>query len=220
MAVFADIEARRAALEALRREAEACRRCDLWRDATQLVFGEGPVDAPAMLVGEQPGDVEDRTGRPFVGPAGRVLERALGEVGLERSKLYITNAVKHFKFTDRGRRRIHLKPDSGEVEACRVWLLREIEIVDPPVIAALGATALRALLGRATAVTRLRGRFLPFEGRELFVTVHPSSILRIEDEAAQAAAYAAFRADLERLAARLRGEGPGAREPVQGRLFG
>ena len=220
MAVFADIEARRAALEALRREAEACRRCDLWRDATQLVFGEGPVDAPAMLVGEQPGDVEDRTGRPFVGPAGRVLERALGEVGLERSKLYITNAVKHFKFTDRGRRRIHLKPDSGEVEACRVWLLREIEIVDPPVIAALGATALRALLGRAMAVTRLRGRFLPFEGRELFVTVHPSSILRIEDEAAQAAAYAAFRADLERLAARLRGEGPGAREPVQGRLFG
>lgn len=220
MAVPASVEERRAALEALRREAESCRRCDLWRDATQLVFGEGPVDAPAMLVGEQPGDVEDRKGRPFVGPAGRVLDRALAEVGLERERLYITNAVKHFKFASRGRRRIHQKPDAGEIEACRVWLLREIGIVDPPVIGALGATALRALTGRVMAVTRLRGRFLPWEGRELFVTVHPSSILRIEDEAAQERAYAAFRDDLAKLAARLRNEPPGPTTPARRSPFG
>ncbi len=207
------------ALAALRREAEACRRCDLWRHAGRLVFGEGPVPARIVLVGEQPGEVEDRTGRPFVGPAGRLLDRALAEAGLDRARLYVTNAVKHFKFTSRGRRRFHTRPDAGEIAACRPWLLREIEIVDPEIVALLGATAARALLGRTVAVTRLRGRFRPWQGRTLFFTVHPSSVLRVEDPEAQARAFAALRDDLARLAAGP-GDVGGETAPVQPRLFG
>lgn len=178
-----------------------CRRCALWEHATQAVFGEGPPDARLMLVGEQPGDQEDIAGRPFVGPAGQLLDRALAEAGIDRTIVYVTNAVKHFKFEPRGKRRIHAKPDTGEIVACKFWLDLERAEIRPQVTVAMGASAARAVFGRAVTVTRERGRPLPMEGTTGFVTVHPSYLLRLPDEDAKRREYAALVADL-RAAAR------------------
>jgi DNA polymerase len=171
------------AIHALAAQAASCTRCDLYKNATQTVFGEGPADAALMLIGEQPGDQEDLTGRPFVGPAGKVLDRALEAAGIERTQIYITNAVKHFKNEPRGKRRLHKKPDTGEIEACRWWLDNELEIIQPAVAVALGATAARALMQKALAINANRGRLvaLPGGGKGL-ITVHPSYLLRLQDE--------------------------------------
>lgn len=171
------------AIKLLAAEAHDCRRCDLYKNATQTVFGEGPADAPLMLVGEQPGDQEDRAGRPFVGPAGKVLDRALEAADIDRSEVYVTNAVKHFKNEQRGKRRIHKKPDTSEIDACRWWLENEFEILQPRVIVALGSTAARAVMGKAMAIGANRGRLLalPNEAQAL-ITVHPSYLLRIREE--------------------------------------
>lgn len=189
---------------ALRDEAAACTRCHLHQHATQTVFGEGPVDAPLMLIGEQPGDQEDLAGRPFVGPAGQLLDDALEQAGIDRSAAYLTNAVKHFKFEPRGKRRIHATPDAGEISACRWWIEQEMLIVRPKVIVALGATAARSVLGRAITISRERGRAIPLDsGSEAWITVHPSYLLRLPDPDAKAAQHAAFIADLRSAAARL-----------------
>ncbi len=193
-----------AAWEALRDEAAGCTRCPLHRDATQTVFGEGPVDAPLMFVGEQPGDQEDLAGRPFVGPAGQLFDRALGEAGVDRSRAYVTNAVKHFKYELRGKRRIHSKPGAGEIEACRWWIEQERMIVRPEVTVALGATAARSLLGRVVTIGRERGRQIELpEGGAAFVTVHPSFLLRLPDEAAKREEYARFVEELKMVGAML-----------------
>jgi uracil-DNA glycosylase len=192
-----------ATLASLREDAARCRACPLWRHATQTVFGEGPAKAELLFVGEQPGDAEDKEGRPFVGPAGRVFDEALAEAGIEREKVYVTNAVKHFKWKARGKRRIHQKPNAAETAACRPWLDAELEVVSPSVLVALGATAAQALLGRGFRVTQQRG--VPVESDlapSVVATVHPSSILRAPDEAARTEAYAAFVVDLK-AAARL-----------------
>jgi DNA polymerase len=171
-------------LEAAREAARHCRACDLWKLGTQTVFGEGSPDARVMLVGEQPGDKEDLVGKPFVGPAGAVLDKALEEAGIDRKQAYVTNAVKHFKWEPRGKRRIHKKPNSLEIAACRPWLDVEIELVRPEVIVCLGATAAQALLGSSFRVTRQRGQLLPFQlAPQILATVHPSSILRAPDDA-------------------------------------
>jgi uracil-DNA glycosylase len=192
----------RAAWEAVREEARRCTRCHLYKHATQTVFGEGPVDAPLMFVGEQPGDQEDLAGRPFVGPAGQLFDRALGDAGIDRGRTYVTNAVKHFKFERRGKRRIHSKPDAGEIEACRWWIEQERTILRPTLTVALGATAARSLFGMAITITATRGRAhaLP-EGGEAWVTVHPSFLLRVRDD--KEAEYARFVADLVRIKKRL-----------------
>jgi uracil-DNA glycosylase family protein len=196
-------------LEDARTEAATCRACDLHRHATQTVFGEGPGDARVMLVGEQPGDAEDLAGRPFVGPAGRLLDRALVEAGIERREVWVTNAVKHFKFTLRGRRRIHQKPDRGEIAACRMWLDRELDLVAPRRVVALGATAAQALLGRAVTIAKERGRWQKLAPqRQLLVTVHPSYLLRIENPQAQDLERERFVADLRRIADALTEEPP------------
>ena len=185
----------------LREAAAGCRACPLWKDATQTVFGEGPAKAAVMLVGEQPGDREDLDGRPFVGPAGRVLDDALAEAGINRGEVYLTNAVKHFKWKARGKRRIHQKPNAEEIAACRPWLDAELAVVKPDVLVALGATAAQALLGRGFRVTRERG--VPVDSDlapNVLATVHPSSILRARDEAERREAYAAFVADLRAVA--------------------
>jgi uracil-DNA glycosylase family protein len=185
-------------LAALRHEAASCRACPLWRGTTQTVFGEGPIGARLMLVGEQPGDQEDRIGRPFVGPAGLLLRRALAEVGVDPDRQYVTNAVKHFKYLQRGKRRIHQKPNAGEIDVCRQrWLFREIELVRPRLVVALGATAVRALVGSPVAIGKSRGRVLERETpAPVFVTVHPSALLRIIDEKDRHAAYRDFASDL------------------------
>ena len=191
-------------------QAAGCRACPLWRDATGTVFGEGPATAGIMFVGEQPGDQEDLAGRPFVGPAGEVFDRALAEAGLDRLDVYVTNAVKHFKFRLRGKRRIHERPGRGEVQACGQWLAREIAQVRPRLIVGLGSTALFALLGRDLPVTRVRGRVLQrADGIPVLATVHPSYILRLPEEAARTAEYARFVEDLRPIAA-----APVGREPV------
>jgi uracil-DNA glycosylase len=177
---------------------QACRRCDLWKDAMHGVAGEGPADAPLMLVGEQPGDQEDRAGRPFVGPAGEVLDRALAEAGADRRKLYVTNAVKHFKHELRGKRRLHKTPDRGEVVACRWWLGAERRLVRPRVILALGATAAFAVIGKPIPVMKSRGRPIQLEDQaQAMVTVHPSWLLRIPDPKAKAEGFEMFVADLK-----------------------
>lgn len=192
------------AWSALRDEAAACTRCHLYKHATQTVFGEGPVDAPLMLIGEQPGDQEDLAGRPFVGPAGQLLDDALAQAGVDRSAAYLTNAVKHFKFEPRGKRRIHATPDAGEISACRWWIEQELLIVRPRVVVALGATAARSLLGKAVTISRERGRAIPLDsGAEAWITVHPSYLLRLPDAEAKAAQHATFIADLRAAAARL-----------------
>jgi DNA polymerase len=191
----------------VREHARACRACPLWRDATQTVFGEGPPGASIMLVGEQPGDREDEQGQPFVGPAGRVLDQALQEARIERSALYATNAVKHFKYRQRGKRRIHQRPSVGEMTACRPWLEAELELISPRVVVALGATAAHALVGRATPIAANRGQ--PLEGAlfsPVLVTAHPSSVLRERDRDTRHAALQAIGEDL-RLAAQLAGDG-------------
>jgi len=180
----------------------ACTRCPLYRDATQAVPGEGPSGAAFMLVGEQPGDKEDLAGKPFVGPAGRVLNEALRDAGIARGDTFVTNAVKHFKHEMRGKRRLHKRPNSYEIERCKVWLDFERELVKPSTIVALGVTAARSLTGRAATIGKLRGRPLATEdGTRLIITIHPSALLRIEDDAERRAAYQSFVADLKAAAA-------------------
>jgi DNA polymerase len=182
-----ELAARERTLGGLRRAVHECRGCDLWRNATQAVFGEGLARADVMLVGEQPGDKEDLAGHPFVGPAGRVLDEALDAAGIDRKQVYVTNAVKHFKWKARGKRRIHDKPNAAEIAACRPWLDGELRLVSPRVLVLLGATAAQALLGRSFKVTQRRGE--PIEGTGLaeyvVATVHPSSILRAPDDEAR-----------------------------------
>ncbi len=185
------------AWEALREEALACTRCHLHKHATQTVFGEGPVSAPMMFVGEQPGDQEDLAGHPFVGPAGQMFDRALAAAGITRAETYVTNAVKHFKFEPRGKRRIHAKPDAGEIEACRWWIEQEQMLLQPKVTVALGATAARSLFGKVMTIGRERGREqrLP-DGGAAWITVHPSYLLRLPDESAREAEFGRFVEDL------------------------
>jgi uracil-DNA glycosylase len=194
------------AITSLRELAKAeseCTRCPLYKDATQAVPGEGRKGAHLMLVGEQPGDKEDLSGKPFVGPAGRVLDRALEDAGIPRMEVFVTNAVKHFKHEMRGKRRLHRRPDAYEIERCKVWLDLERAIVQPVAVVALGATAARSLLGRTVTITALRGRMLQLaDGTALFVTVHPSFLLRIEDDADKRREYDKLVADL-RPAARV-----------------
>jgi uracil-DNA glycosylase family protein len=192
-----------APLRKLRTVAARCRRCDLYARATQTVFGTGPARAPIMLVGEQPGDEEDRAGAPFVGPAGRLLDRALGEAGVDRAGVYVTNAVKHFKWKEgRGKRRLHEKPRDDEVAACLAWLEAEIAAVQPKLIVCLGATAAQALLGKRFRVTREHGRIMRVPGRPpIMATYHPSAILRAPDDEARRAAMALLVADLAKLRA-------------------
>ncbi|MDB5614475.1 MAG: polymerase, partial [Devosia sp.] len=176
---------------------QGCQRCPLYEHATQAVFGEGPEHADVMFVGEQPGDQEDLAGRPFIGPAGKVLDAAVEKVGIDRSRVYVTNAVKHFKFEPRGKRRIHQKPDGGEVQACKFWLNLEIGFVKPKVIVALGATAATSLLGKTATIGKLRGSPITMDdGTILFVTNHPSYLLRIPDPEGKAREQAKFEDDL------------------------
>jgi uracil-DNA glycosylase len=192
-------------LTALRGAAAACQACDLWERGTQTVFGEGGSKADVMLVGEQPGDQEDIAGRPFVGPAGRVLDKALEAAGIARSSVYVTNVVKHFKWEPRGKRRIHVKPNAAEISACRPWLETEIALIKPRVLVCLGATAAQALLGRAFKVSKQRGEFVPSSLAPLVTaTVHPSSILRAPDDESRHAEMERFVDDLKRVARRLR----------------
>lgn len=185
------------ALTQLAAEAAGCERCPLYKDATQTVFGEGPASASIMMVGEQPGDQEDRTGHPFVGPAGQILDRALGEVSLARETIYVTNVVKHFKYETRGKRRLHKRPNQDEIKKCRWWLDKEIAIVRPKLIVALGVTAAQALTGRRLTLTRERGKALSlWDGQLGMLTVHPSSILRMPDETARHDAFAGLVNDL------------------------
>jgi uracil-DNA glycosylase len=193
----------RAAWEALRDEAKGCTRCHLYKDATQTVFGEGPVDARLMFVGEQPGDQEDLAGRPFVGPAGQVFDRAVAAAGVDRTRVYVTNAVKHFKFEQRGKRRIHSKPGGPEIDACRWWIEQERVLIRPPVTVALGATAARSLLGKVVTIGGSRGRAHRLEdGGECWVTVHPSYLLRLQDKAQAEDEFGRFVEDIKRAKAR------------------
>jgi len=170
------------ALKLLRVEARGCTRCDLYKNATQTVFGEGPADASLMLIGEQPGDQEDLAGLPFVGPAGQLFDRALEEAGIDRARVYVTNAVKHFKFEPRGKRRIHKKPSNNEIEACRWWLDNELDLVQPAVAVAMGATAARGLMRKAMSINANRGRLIPLsDATQAVITVHPSYLLRLQD---------------------------------------
>ena len=194
----------RPTLSSLRGAAAGCRGCHLWRNATQTVFGEGLKRSRVMFVGEQPGDREDRLGRPFVGPAGRELDRALVEVGIDRRDVYVTNVVKHFKFEERGRRRLHQTPKRFEIDACRPWLDEELRVVAPEALVILGATAGKALLGNAFRITQQRGRVLESElAPVVLATVHPSSILRAPSDDDRHAERRAFTADLAALAAAL-----------------
>ncbi len=191
--------------EALREDARGCTRCPLYRDATQTVFGEGPKNASILFVGEQPGDQEDLAGRPFVGPAGQLFDRALAEAGVDRGQTYVTNAVKHFKFERRGKRRIHSKPQASEIEACRWWLDQELDLVQPAIVVALGATAARSLFGKVVTISGMRGRphDHPAASREAWVTVHPSFLLRLPDETKKREEYARFVEDLAAIGGRV-----------------
>lgn len=195
----------RPTLPSVREAAAGCKACDLYARGTQTVFGEGPRRAEVMMVGEQPGDAEDLAGHPFVGPAGRLLDRALEEAGIDRQHVYVTNVVKHFKWEPRGKRRIHSKPNSAEIAACRPWLDTEIALVKPRVLVCLGATAAQALLGRTFKVSKQRGTFVPSPlAPRVTATVHPSSILRAPDDDARHAEMKRFVEDLRRVAAELR----------------
>jgi DNA polymerase len=195
----------RPTLRSLRETAAGCRACPLWERGTQTVFGEGTSGAEVFLVGEQPGNDEDLAGRPFVGPAGRILDRALAAAGIDRRSVYVTNAVKHFKWEPRGKRRIHQKPNAREIRACHPWLEAELRVVRPRAVVCLGATAAQALLGRAFRVTEHRGELIASPLAPIVMaTVHPSSILRAPDEAARHAELARFVEDLARLAEALR----------------
>ncbi len=193
--------------EELVEAAARCEACPLYRNATQTVFGEGPRAARLMLVGEQPGDQEDLKGRPFVGPAGQLLDWALEKAGIDRARTYVTNVVKHFKWVPRGKRRIHSKPSSLEIKACRPWLDQEISLVRPEVLVCLGATAAQALLGASFRVTRERGRFVRSDlAPHVMATVHPSSLLRIEDDKERKAAIREFVVELRRVTQVLHGK--------------
>jgi uracil-DNA glycosylase len=190
----------RRALDALREAAASCQGCDLYQNATQTVFGEGEPVAAVVLVGEQPGDQEDKQGRPFVGPAGRMLEKALEEAGMPRREVYITNAVKHFKWEPRGKRRLHKRPLDQEVNACNPWLAAELEAIRPEVVVCLGATAARALYGKTVRLKDVRGRFAAtLLAEQVLVTAHPSALLRYPDPAQREAEYARFVEDLRRV---------------------
>ena len=195
----------RPSLASVRAAAKSCRACDLWKRGTQTVFGDGGRKVELMLVGEQPGDAEDLAGRPFVGPAGKLLDRVLSDVGIDRSTAYVTNVVKHFKWEPRGKRRIHKKPNAGEIAACRPWLDTEIALVQPRAIVCLGATAAQALLGRQFKLTANRGAFVPSSLAPLVLaTVHPSSILRAPDSEARRRETARFSEDLRLVVRALR----------------
>ena len=184
-------------LQSAREAARNCRACELWKRGTQTVFGDGAAHARVLFVGEQPGDKEDLAGQPFVGPAGTVLNKALVEAGIDRRQTYVTNAVKHFKWEPRGKRRIHKKPNSIEIAACRPWLDAEMDLVRPEIVVCLGATAAQALLGRAFRVTQQRGQLLPFEAApHILATVHPSSILRATDDESRHREFRLFVEDL------------------------
>ena len=190
-------------LSGLRKAENECHRCPLYKNATQAVPGEGPNHARVMLVGEQPGDKEDLAGKPFVGPAGRVLDQALADAGIPRDETFVTNAVKHFKFEPRGKRRLHKKPNAYEIDRCKWWFEQERAIVKPELVVALGATAARSVMGRAVTIGKLRGEALTLEdGTRAVITIHPSALLRMQEEAEKRAAYAAFVKDLK-VAARL-----------------
>jgi uracil-DNA glycosylase family protein len=196
-------------LNALRIEARGCRACPLWRNATQTVFGEGPVNAEIVFVGEQPGDQEDLAGKPFVGPAGKILDRALKDAGIARETTYVTNAVKHFKFTPRGKRRIHQTPGPADLAACRPWIEAELELIRPEVLVCLGATASRALIAPAFRLMQQRGLFLETRwSSRTIATFHPSAVLRGQDEAEQARLYGMLRDDLRLVATTTRQETP------------
>jgi uracil-DNA glycosylase len=185
-------------LRDLREEAATCRACPLWKNATQTVFGEGPAHAEAVLVGEQPGDKEDLSGKPFVGPAGQMLDRALEDAGIERKKVYVTNAVKHFKFVPRGKIRLHQKPTTGEIKACRQWYERELAAIKPALVVAMGATAAQSVFGKITPINRNRGRLIELEdGIKALVTVHPSYLLRLPDAQSRTREYERFVDDLK-----------------------
>ncbi|MDP8957827.1 MAG: UdgX family uracil-DNA binding protein [Actinomycetota bacterium] len=193
-----------ASLEEIRRVAMGCQACDLYRNATQTVFGEGPESAQVVLIGEQPGDDEDQEGEPFVGAAGRRLDRALEEAGIDRGAVYVTNVVKHFKWKPKGKRRIHKKPNAEEIRACSPWLEAELELVKPKVVVCLGATAAQALLGRSFKVSRQRGEFVEWDREPLVMaTVHPSSILRAPNDATRHENMRRFVKDLEKVAEQL-----------------
>jgi probable DNA metabolism protein len=191
-------------IETLREQAADCRACPLWKDATQTVFGVGPQNAQIMLVGEQPGDKEDLAGKPFVGPAGQMLDRALEEAGIDRTKVYVTNAVKHFKFVPRGKIRLHQKPNTAEIRACRQWYERELAAIKPALVVAMGATAAQGVLGKATPINKNRGRPIELDGTTALVTVHPSYLLRIPDADAKALEYQRFVDDFKIAATLLR----------------
>jgi DNA polymerase len=189
----------------LREEATHCRACPLWKNATQTVFGEGPQHAQIVLVGEQPGDKEDLAGKPFVGPAGLMLDRALKEAGIDRKKVYVTNAVKHFKFVPRGKIRLHQKPTTPEIKACRQWYERELASLRPALVVAMGATAAQSVFGKMTPINKNRGRLIDLQdGMRALVTVHPSYLLRLPDPEAKAREYARFIEDLKIAAQLLR----------------
>lgn len=200
----ADFLPKRHTLKALRAAARGCQGCDLYEKATQTVFGEGPRDARVILLGEQPGDREDREGHPFVGPAGRLLDRALTEAKIPREEVYITNAVKHFRWIQRGKRRLHQKPAVRQITACKPWLEAELEVIQPKVLVCLGATAAQSVLGRVVSIGRERGKFFVGEpGPVVFVTVHPSSIFRRREEAERQEEYRHFLADLRKVQHKL-----------------
>ena len=185
-------------LDTLREQARKCRDCPLWENATQTVFGEGSPHAKLMLVGEQPGDKEDLAGHPFVGPAGQMLDRALEEAGIDRKTAYVTNAVKHFKYVPRGKIRMHQKPNTLEIRACRQWYERELAAIRPELVVALGATAAQSVFGKITPINKNRGRLIELgQGFKVLVTVHPSYLLRLPDAEAKAQEYARFVDDLK-----------------------
>ena len=190
-------------LPLLREAAPSCKGCDLYRHATQVVFGEGPPDAKIVMVGEQPGDEEDRKGHPFVGPSGRLLSTAMHEAGLDREKVYVTNAVKHFKFVERGKRRIHAKPSGIEISACKPWLEAELDAIEPELLVCLGATAAQSLMGRDFRITAQRGQFFPHAwAKQIVATVHPSAILRVPERYQEE--YGLFVEDLRLIAAHVK----------------
>jgi uracil-DNA glycosylase family protein len=192
-------------LDVLREQASACRACPLWKDATQTVFGEGPQTASIMLVGEQPGDKEDLAGKPFVGPAGKMLDRALQEAGIDRPKVYITGAVKHFKFVLRGKFRLHQKPNTSEIKACRQWYEREFAAIKPALVVAMGATAAQSVFGKITPINKSRGRLIDLaDGTKALVTVHPAYLLRLPGADAKAREYERFVEDLKIAAAAVK----------------
>jgi uracil-DNA glycosylase family protein len=189
-----------ATLGELRHQAESCTRCDLYRNATHLVFGEGPETAEVVLVGEQPGDKEDLSGRPFVGPAGRLLDACLDEAGVDRDRCYVTNAVKHFKYQMRGKKRLHSRPNAGEIQRCAWWLGAELELLKPKLVVALGATAVSSLLGSKVRVMRDRGSILhPLGELDILVTIHPSALLRIREADEKERSRLAFIQDLKKI---------------------